>query len=227
MDNMDIEHRLAALSAAIADRTRARMLCLLMDGRAYTATELSAAADVAASTASGHLARLLEQRLIACVRQGRYRYFRLAGQPVATALEGLMALAGVERPVVKSSTPSSLQFARTCYDHMAGEVAVKLHDRLHARGWLTGDEDYRLSAAGAAALAQLGVDCSPAPSRRRFACGCLDWSERKAHLGGALGAALLAAFIKRGWLLRRLDSRELSLTAGGKKALAAHFDLAL
>ena len=93
MYNIEIEDRLAALSAAIADRTRARMLCLLMDGRAYTATELSAAVEVAPSTASAHLAKLLEQQLIACVKQGRYRYFRLAGQPVAAALEGLMALA--------------------------------------------------------------------------------------------------------------------------------------
>lgn len=163
MHNIDIEDRLAALSAAIADRTRARMLCLLMDGRAYTATELSAAVDVAPSTASAHLAKLLEQRLIACVKQGRYRYFRLAGQPVAEALEGLMALAGVPRPSVKNSTPTTLQYARTCYDHMAGEVAVKLHDRLHALNWLSGEEDYRLSDVGQAALARLGVDCSPPP----------------------------------------------------------------
>ncbi|QJW56755.1 hypothetical protein HL670_03652 [Serratia plymuthica] len=227
MNDIDIEDRLAALTAAIADRTRARMLCLLMDGRAYTATELSAAVDVAASTASGHLARLQEQRLIACVKQGRYRYFRLAGQPVADVLETLMALAGVERPAVKSTTPTSLQFARTCYDHMAGEVAVKLHDRLHQLAWLVGEEDYRLSDAGRAALTRLGVDCTPAPSRRRFACGCLDWSERKAHLGGALGAAVLNAFIERGWIRRRLDSRELQLTATGKNALKAHFDLTL
>ncbi|QUY49773.1 helix-turn-helix transcriptional regulator [Serratia plymuthica] len=225
MNDIDIEDRLAALTAAIADRTRARMLCLLMDGRAYTATELSAAVDVAASTASGHLARLQEQRLIACVKQGRYRYFRLAGQPVADALETLMALAGVERPTVKSTAPTSLQFARTCYDHMAGEVAVRLHDRLHQLAWLAGDEDYRLSDAGRTALTRLGVDCTPAPSRRRFACGCLDWSERKAHLGGALGAAVLNAFIARGWIRRRLDSRELQLTAAGKNALKAHFDL--
>ncbi|WP_268602262.1 sterol desaturase family protein, partial [Escherichia coli] len=87
----------------------------------------------------------------------------------------LLALAGVPRPSVKSSTPTSLQYARTCYDHMAGAVAVKLHDRLHALNWLTGEEDYRLSDIGQAALARLGVDCSPAPTRRRFACGCLDW----------------------------------------------------
>lgn len=168
MHNIDLEDRLAALSAAIADRTRARMLCLLMDGRAYTATELSAAVEVAPSTASTHLAKLLEQRLIACVKQGRYRYFRLAGQPVAEALEGLMALAGVPRTSVKSSTPTTLQYARTCYDHMAGEVAVKLHDRLHALNWLSGEEDYRLSDAGQAALARLpGLERTPLSPRWR------------------------------------------------------------
>ncbi|HEI8865739.1 helix-turn-helix transcriptional regulator [Serratia sp. AKBS12] len=223
----DIGDRLAALSAAIADRTRARMLCLLMDGRAYTATELGVAAEVAASTASSHLARLQLQQLIVCVKQGRYRYFRLASSAVATTLESLMALAGVEQPRVKSSTPNSLQFARTCYDHMAGEVAVKLHNRLFELQWLHGDSDYQLSETGRMALSQLGVDCAPMPSRRRFACGCLDWSERREHLGGALGAALLSTFEQRGWLRKRLDSRELQLTAAGKKALMAHFGLVL
>lgn len=227
MHDGDIEDRLAALSAAIADRTRARMLCLLMDGRAYTATELSVAVEVAASTASSHLARLQQQQLIVCVKQGRYRYFRLAGNAVATTLESLMALAGVERPRVKSSTPNSLQFARTCYDHMAGEVAVKLHNRLFELQWLHGDSDYQLSETGRTALYQLGVNCAPTPSRRRFACGCLDWSERREHLGGALGAALLATFEQRGWLRKRLDGRELQLTTAGKKALMAHFGLAL
>jgi hypothetical protein len=179
MNNIDIEDRLTALTAAIADRSRARMLCLLMDGRAYTATELSA------------------------------------------------AVAGVETPVVKSTTPTSLQFARTCYDHMAGEVAVKLHDRLHQLNWLEGEEDYLLTDSGRTALTQLGIDCSAALSRRRFACGCLDWSERKAHLGGALGAAVLSTFIDRGWIRRQLESRELQLTAAGKKALTAHFGLTL
>jgi DNA-binding transcriptional ArsR family regulator len=227
MNDNTLEDRLATLTAAIADRTRARMLCLLMDGRAYTATELSAAVDVAASTASSHLARLQEQNLIGCVKQGRNRFYRLAGKPVADMLESLMALAGVERPTVKSSTPASLRYARTCYDHMAGEIAVQLHHQLLARAWLIGDNDYQLSEAGQAALTQLGIDCSPAPTRRRFACDCLDWSERKAHLGGALGAAILAAFEKRGWVQRQLDSRELQLTAAGRKALSAHFGLAL
>lgn len=227
MDNIDIEDKLAALAAAMADKTRTRMLCLLMDGRAYTATEMSAAVDVAASTTSAHLARLQEQNLISCVKQGRYRYFRLAGLEVAQLLESLMAMAGVERPVVKSSTPGALQFARTCYDHMAGDVAVKLHDSLFRAGWLSGDQQYLLSDAGREKLTALGVDCSQPASRRHFACSCLDWSERKAHLGGALGAAILATFERKEWVLRQLDSRQLAVTAQGKKALARYFSIHL
>lgn len=227
MDNTSIEHRLAALAAAMADKTRTRMLCLLMDGRAYTATEMSAAVDVAASTTSAHLARLMEQHLITCVKQGRYRYFRLAGTPVAQLLESLMVMAGVERPVVKSSTPDALQFARTCYDHMAGDVAVKLHDSLFAAGWLSGEQEYQLSDTGREMLTALGVDCCSPPSRRYFACSCLDWSERKAHIGGALGAALLATFERKAWVLRHLDSRQLSVMAKGKTALSRHFAITI
>ncbi|MDN5681200.1 MAG: winged helix-turn-helix domain-containing protein [Ewingella sp.] len=227
MDNIDFEERLAALAAAMADKTRTRMLCLLMDGRAYTATEMSAALDVAASTTSAHLAKLMEQNLISCVKQGRYRYFRLAGLEVAQLLESLMAMVGVERPVVKSSTPGALQFARTCYDHMAGDVAVRLHDGLFRAGWLSGDQHYQLSEEGRENLTAVGVDCSQPASRRHFACSCLDWSERKAHLGGALGAAILATFERKEWVLRHLDSRQLSFTAKGKIALSRHFSLHL
>lgn len=227
MDNIDFEERLAALAAAMADKTRTRMLCLLMDGRAYTATEMSAAVDVAASTTSAHLAKLMEQNLISCVKQGRYRYFRLAGLEVAQLLESLMAMVGVERPVVKSSTPGALQFARTCYDHMAGDVAVRLHDGLFRAGWLSGDQHYQLSEEGRENLTAVGVDCSQPASRRHFACSCLDWSERKAHLGGALGAAILATFERKKWVLRHLDSRQLSFTAKGKIALSRHFSLHL
>ncbi|MFZ4832180.1 ArsR/SmtB family transcription factor [Rouxiella sp. Mn2063] len=224
---MSLEESLATLAAAIADRTRARMLCLLMDGRAYTATEITAAVDVVASTGSSHLAKLQEQNLITCVKQGRYRYFRLSGQEVAHLLETLMGFAGVEKPQVKSSTPKSLQFARTCYDHMAGDVAVKLHDCFFARGWLNGDVDYVLTDVGRKGFNELGVDITPPLSRRQFACSCLDWSERKSHLGGALGAALLVSFEKQAWVQRRLDSRELVFTARGKRALLRHFQLHL
>jgi DNA-binding transcriptional ArsR family regulator len=219
-----IEHRLASLAAAIADKARARMLCALMDGRAYTATELSTVAEVAASTASSHLARLTEQQLIVCVQQGRHRYFRIASREVAAALEALMGLAGADKAAIRSHTPAHLRFARTCYDHMAGEMAVALHDRLVELGWLDGDS-YALNADGKTGLSRFGVDCNPSASRRRFACACLDWSERRAHLGGQLGASLLQAFEQQGWVRWQLDGRELQLTLQGKRALAERFGL--
>lgn len=226
MEDDFLEKRLAAVAAAVADKTRATMLCALMDGRAYTATELSVVADVAASTASSHLARLLEQHLIECVPQGRHRYFRIANRQVAAALETLMGLVSPDKATIRSNTPANLRFARTCYDHMAGELAVALHDSLVERGWLHA-EHYELSTEGRLQLSRLGVDCSPTASRRRFACACLDWSERQSHLGGQLGAALLQACERQGWVMRQLDSRELQLTASGRQSLKKLYGLAL
>ncbi len=225
MDEQHLEQRLADVAAAVADKTRSGMLCLLMDGRAYTATELAAATSVSASTASSHLARLVEQRLVQCTPQGRHRYFSITSPQVANALETLMGLVGARVRNIHSHTPQHLRFARTCYDHMAGEMAVALHDRLIALGWLDGDT-YQLNAPGMQALAQLGV-AWPSASRRRFACACLDWSERQAHLGGQLGAALLQAFERQHWVERQLESRELTLTSGGRKALDRYFGLVL
>ena len=160
--NADLQ--LARLAGAIAEPARARMLGCLMDGHARTATELAAAAEVAASTASAHLARLRDERLVELWVQGRHRYFRLAGEQVAAALESLMVLAGAVPALPAAgfapSTPSRLRAARTCYDHMAGTAGVALHDRLHAQGWLSGlaSGAYELTAEGAIALESLGLD---------------------------------------------------------------------
>lgn len=224
MDESHFETQLAAVAAAIGDKTRIRMLCALMDGRAYTATELSTVADVSASTASSHLARLQEQHLINCIPQGRHRYFRLANLQVAEALEKLMGLAVTDQITLRSKTPQRLRFARTCYDHMAGELAVALHDRLCSKGWMN-EGQYTLSTAGLQALERLGVSLAPTTGQRKFACACLDWSERRPHLGGHLGAMLLIAFERQGWIVRQLDSRALQLTGTGRKALQTHFDL--
>lgn len=214
---------LALAAGAVADRTRARMLCALMDGRAYTATEMSGVGGVSASTASAHLRLLVEQGLIACVPQGRHRYFRLASREAALALESIMGLAG-KQPSVQSRTPAKLRWARTCYDHMAGVVAVALHDRLLSLGWLNNDSS-SITDIGRIRLNRIGIQFGPPPSRRRFAFACLDWSERRPHIGGLLGAAILAAFESRRWVIRQLDSRELVLTATGSKALNDHFGL--
>ncbi|MCC7646041.1 MULTISPECIES: helix-turn-helix transcriptional regulator [unclassified Janthinobacterium] len=214
---------LAQLAGAIAEPARARMLCSLLDGHARTATELSTLAEVGASTASAHLSRLRDDGLLSMVAQGKHRYYRLASTEVARALEALLVVAGVPATPFTPSTPDRLRHARTCYDHMAGTVAVAMHDQLHAQGWLLDDGgEYRLSEAGAAGMAALGIDVPQLlQQRRRFACACLDWSERRAHLGGALGAALLQLALRRRWAERELDSRALRLTPAGERRLLA------
>ena len=216
---------LSAVAGAIADPARARMLCGLLDGRARTATELAAAADIGASTASSHFQRLREQGLVEMAVQGKHRYFRLASAEVGRALEALLVVAGADRAPFKPTTPSLLRDARTCYDHMAGTLAVRIHDAMLARCWLLPDgRDYALTPLGEASLAQVGVDVAQARlRRRRFACACLDWSERRSHLGGALGAALLDALLARGWVSKDLDSRALRVTSKGERQFPAFF----
>ena len=228
---------LAQLAGAIAEPARARMLCSLLDGHARTATELSVLAEVGASTASAHLARLCKDGLLTVVAQGKHRYYRLASGEVAHALEALLVVAGFSRPVFKPSTPDRLRHARTCYDHMAGTVAVALHDQLLAQAWLLDEGGnkgsnnggnksgtYRLSETGAIGMAALGIDVALlAGQRRRFACACLDWSERRAHLGGALGAAVLQLALRQRWAEREFDSRALSVTPANQQRLLAAF----
>lgn len=227
-NNLTTETQLAQIAAAIAEPSRARILCCLLDGHARTATELALVAEVSPSTASVHLAKLTQQNLLKLVAQGKHRYYQLADLKVAAALEALLVLAGAPRSRFVPNTPTRLRLARTCYDHMAGSVAVQLHDAMLARGWLQGqphDETaYELSVDGALALEKLGLDLSAArKSRRRFACACLDWSERTPHIGGALGASLLQLMLKRGWLERDLDSRALSIRKTGAAALKRIF----
>ncbi|MEJ8811696.1 helix-turn-helix transcriptional regulator [Variovorax ureilyticus] len=218
---------LSRLAGAIAEPARARMLCCLMDGHARTGTELAAVADVAASTASAHLSRLKEQRLVESVAQGKHRYFRLASTQVAAALESLLVVAGTPRGEFRPTTPTRLRSARTCYDHMAGAAGVALHDRLHEQGWLQGasdDGDYALTPEGAVALETLGIDVDALrTSRRRFACACLDWSERRPHLGGALGAAWLQLALRRDWVRQALDDRALSVTSKAQREIPELF----
>lgn len=215
--------RLARIAGAIAEPARARMLCSLLDGHARTATELSAVADVSPSTASSHLARLKDEHLLRQLAQGRHRYYQLADAHVAAALEALLVVAGVPRAPFKPNTPDRLRRARTCYDHMAGQVAVQLHDRLAEQGWLCDEADgYALTAHGEQGCSALGIDVAALRrTRRRFACACLDWSERKPHIGGALGAALLQLALKKGWVEQDLDSRALAIAPHGEKRMLA------
>jgi DNA-binding transcriptional ArsR family regulator len=218
------------VAAAIAEPARTKILCSLMDGHARTSTELAAIAEVSASTASAHLAKLKELALVRLHVQGRHRYYSLADKRVAQALEALMVIGQNTAPTFNSRTPDRLQFARTCYDHMAGTLAVLLHDRMLEKGWLleTDEQAYRLSDSGEVLFEGLGIEVKDLNTlRRRFACPCLDWNMRRPHLGGSLGAALLQTAIQRKWVTQDLDSRALTLTAVGRKALSTRFDLML
>jgi hypothetical protein len=173
---------------------------------------------------------LLELHLVNVVAQGKHRYYQLASTEVANALESLLLIAGLPRPRFVPNTPDRLRKARTCYDHMAGEVAVGVHDYLLQQAWVRpvdGDDTaYELTVEGVRALEEMGLDIATIrKARRRFACSCLDWSERTPHLGGALGAALLNLMLSRAWLERDLDSRALALTLKGKREFQKVFAL--
>jgi len=230
---MHAEHQdigVSQVAAAIAEPARTKILCSLMDGHARTSTELAAVAEVSASTASAHLAKLKDLSLVRLHVQGRHRYYSLADQRVAQALEALMVIGQNAAPSFKPHTPDRLQFARTCYDHMAGTLAVLLHDRLLEAGWLveTDERAYRLSGTGDALFASLGIEVQDLSTlRRKFACPCLDWSMRRPHLGGSLGAALLQMALKRKWVTQDLDSRALGLTVLGRREIGLRFGVKL
>ncbi|WP_129790821.1 helix-turn-helix transcriptional regulator [Sphingosinicella sp. CPCC 101087] len=217
--------RIAAVAALIGDPARANMLTLLMDGRSLTARELAEGGGIAAPTASGHLARLLEAGLVVVRRQGRHRYFRLSGPDVAETLEALMGLAQRTSPAPVRSGPRepALRQARICYDHLAGERGVALLEALRARGIVEGEEAIVPTRSGTAWLAEFGVDVERLARGRRPLCrACLDWSERRVHLGGALGAALLDLMIERNWL-KREQGRVLRFTSAGRRAFESAF----
>jgi DNA-binding transcriptional ArsR family regulator/ribosomal protein S19E (S16A) len=220
---------LSKIGALLADPGRAAMLWALMDGSARPASELSLLAGISPSAASGHLARLTDGGLLSLQVQGRHRYYRIAAPEIAAAVEALASAAqasaphqAVPRPLARA-VPLPLRHARTCYDHMAGEVAVGVFQHFLQAGWLSqaGDE-LEISPDGARHLEHLGVDLAWARGkRRRFACACLDWSERQPHLGGALGAALLQRWSATGWVERAKDSRALRITPAGQRGFDA------
>jgi DNA-binding transcriptional ArsR family regulator len=221
----------ARIAAAIGEPARARMLYSLLDGHARTSTELAILAQVSPSTASVHLARLKEEHLVQVLAQGKHRYYSLAGTNVSAALEALMVVAGGIAPAFVPNTPRRLCAARVCYDHMAGRVAVSLHDRFQELQWFAPDaverDSYDLTKSGTREMASLGIDVGPIRLlRRRFAYACLDWSERRPHIGGALGAALLKLALRRHWMVKDLDSRALRVTRSGQRELHSRFGLA-
>lgn len=216
---------IARVASLIGDPARANMLIALMNGMAFTATELATEAAITGQTASAHLKKLEEGGLVRQRKQGRHRYFSLADDEVGLTLESLMGLAaakGHTRARVGPSDPA-LRAARVCYDHLAGEKAVAFLDSLTARGFiLETDDDLDLTEAGVEYFRLIGIDPAPLKTGRRPVCkSCLDWSMRRSHLAGALGKAVLDMLYARGWATRREGTRIVSFTCRGEAAFAA------
>jgi DNA-binding transcriptional ArsR family regulator len=226
---------LAEVAAVIGDAARANILAALMDGRALTAGELAWHAGVSAQTTSGHLARLKEARLITEERQGRHRYHRLASPEVAQAIEALMAVAaaGPKRHRPTGPRDEALRLARTCFDHLAGRLGIGLADAMQARGHIVLEEGAgQVTPEGGRFLCDaLGIDLSGEETRvtaRRPLCRtCLDWSERRHHLAGRLGAMLCMRCFELGWIERVKDSRAVAITPAGRQGFAEAFGLEL
>lgn len=229
---------LAQTAALVGDPARANMLAALMDGRALSAAELARAASVAPQTASGHLARLTTAGLLAVERQGRHRYHRLASPGVAQMLEGIMALAEVgpaadrvRRPVVVGPRDLAMRAARTCYDHLAGRLAVAMADAMVEQGHIELSADGgAVTPDGAMFLRSLGVDLHAAQGRaamrgggRVFCRPCLDWSERRPHVAGAVGVALCECCFTLGWVRRIEGTRALRVTPKGTRGIKRAF----
>ena len=212
---------ISKIAALIGDPARANMLVALMDGRALTASELASQAGITPQTASTHLAKLADGDLLVREVQGRHHYFRLNGEDVAQALEVLMGVAAKRSGPRTRTGPNdpALRKARRCYDHLAGEMAVQMLDRMISNGWLNKAADgVAVTHAGRAAFSAIGIDLDGMPpSRRPMAKLCLDWSMRRPHLAGRLGQAILRQFLSNGWARTDKQSRVVSFTPSGKR----------
>ena len=224
---MNPEPDLATVASLIGDPTRAMMLSALLGGQSLPASELAYRAHITAQTASSHLSKLIEGGLLTVQRTGRHRYYQLKNADVAHILEAMAVIA----PAARTKTPheseelKALCSARTCYDHLAGKLGVALTQSLVDKGFISVDEvNYQVTDEGSKWLAAWNIDESQLrKGRRRFACTCLDWSERRYHVAGALGAALAAALFENGWVTRVDGTRAIRITDSGRTGLAAQF----
>jgi DNA-binding transcriptional ArsR family regulator len=222
------EPDISRLARTIGDMTRIRMLTLLMEGRALTAKELAYGAGVEPATATAHLRRLQDDDFVVSAAHGRNKYFQLASPEVARLVEALMVVAPTLKPN-SGQQGQPIRLARFCYDHLAGEIGTQLTEFLVARGLLLKEERAFLpSADGEAWFRSFGIDL-PAlrQTRRELAYRCLDWSERRDHLAGALGAAMAQRMIELGWISRKKDSRVVAISTKGRRALARRFGISL
>jgi DNA-binding transcriptional ArsR family regulator len=227
----DIHPSLAEVAALVGNPARANMLTALLDGRALSASELAYAAGVAPQTASEHLAKLNEGRLLALAKQGRHSYYRLASPLIARMLESIMAVAadGPARYQPRWRGGDALRNARTCYDHLAGRLGVALADALVERDRVAlSDDGGIVTPQGEEFFLGFGIDLGErGRSRRPFCRPCLDWSERRTHLAGALGAAIAARSFELGWIIRKRDTRAVLVTDKGERGFSETFGIEL
>ncbi|EJL54592.1 putative transcriptional regulator [Rhizobium sp. CF122] len=218
---------ISQIGALIGDPARANMLTALMGGKALTATELAAAGGITVQTASTHLAKLEAGNLLVQRKQGRHRYFTLADESVGKFLESIMGFAAGRGHLRHKPGPKepALRKARICYDHLAGDYGVRMLDSLIARGAIDAfGDDLALTETGESELTCIGIDVQALKSSRRPLCrSCLDWSERRAHLAGGLGKALLSNFLDKGWARRTAESRSVVFSPEGERQFLALF----
>ncbi len=228
---MTLHSNISNVATLLGEPSRANMLTVLLDDRFHTAGELAHAASITPQTASFHLARLMEQGWVVMEKHGRYRYYRLAGREAAQILEQFLAMCPVPevRSLKQAQHMDQLRYGRTCYDHLAGQIGVGLTTALVERGYLLSqDGSFAVSQEGETFFTELGIDMVQLRRKRRaFAHACLDWSERKHHLGGALGHGLLHICLNRGWIERVPDIRAIRVTAAGQFAFQKHFGVQL
>jgi len=220
------------VAALIGDTARATMLAALMGGQSLTASELAFLAHVSRPTASGHLGKLVNARLLAVTQKRRNRYYRIASPLVAAMLEGIQAVAAIEVPPryqPRSAKDDALRFARTCYDHLAGWLGVAIADALVKANYLAlSDDGGEVTNEGRRFLETFGVNLAADRRSRRIYCRpCLDWSERRHHVAGHIGREILARCLELGWLIRSRDHRAVTITAAGRAGLRATFGIEL
>ncbi|MEK4201675.1 ArsR/SmtB family transcription factor [Cytobacillus sp. FSL K6-0265] len=226
---MSIHPNITALTALLAEKSRATILAALMDGKFHTASELAYMATIKPQTASFHLAKLVENNLVISEKNGRFRYFRIANDEVANTLEIFMSISPPPevRSLKQSSQLKRLENARTCYDHLAGRLSVKLTNIMEEEGYIEkANKRFIITTKGEHFFKELGIDVIALSKKRRSFChACLDWSERTHHLGGALGNGLFERYLELGWIESRENSREIVLTNKGISGFRDFFGL--
>lgn len=218
----DLDRQFSHIASLLGDKVRSLMLWNLLDGRAYTATELAMSADTSPQSASNHLSKLVQANILTIDKQGRHRYYRYANDQVAQAVEAMASLLPNDQSRKPRAAPSGITYARTCYDHIAGKIGVMITDALLAKNILqTQEKQYLVTTpVGENWFQALDIDIGVLKAKKRaFAYPCLDWSERRHHVAGTLGAALLQAFLQNQWIRRKEHSREMLVTVQGKLAL--------